>query len=53
MNELFTCGDTEITAVDMRINIGILSQTLEGSENIPGFQKQFEVRKLNKLKGLS
>ncbi len=43
MNELFTCGDTEITAVDMRITIGKLSRTVEGSENISGLQKQFEV----------
>ena len=43
MNELFTCGDTEITAVNMRINIGALNRTVEGRQNISGFQKQFEV----------
>ncbi len=43
MDELVTCGDTEIAAVNMRITIGKLSRTVEGRENISGFQKQFEV----------
>ncbi len=45
MDELVTCGDTEIAAVNMRITIGKLSGTVEGRENISGFQKQFEVRR--------
>ncbi len=40
LDELVTCGDTEIAAVNMRITIGKLSRTVEG---ISGFQKQFEV----------
>ncbi len=43
MNELVNSGDTEIAAVNMRITIGKLSRTVEGRENIAGFQKQFEV----------
>ncbi len=43
MDELVNSGDTEIAAVNMRIAIGMLSRTVEGRENISGFQKQFEV----------
>ncbi len=43
LDKLVTCGDTEIAAVNMRITIGKLSRTVEGRENISGFQKQFEV----------
>ncbi len=44
MNELINNGDTEIAAVNMRITIGKLSRTVEGRENISGFQKQYEVQ---------
>ncbi len=36
LDELVTCGDTEIAAVNMRITIGKLSRTVKGSENISG-----------------
>ncbi len=44
MDELINDGDTEIAAVNMRITIGRLCRTVEGRENISGFQKQFEVQ---------
>ncbi len=47
LDELVTCGDTEIAAVNMRITIGKLSGTVEGRENISGFQKQFKVCRLS------
>ncbi len=43
MDELVNSGDTEIAAINMRITIGRLNRTVEGRENISGFQKQFEV----------
>ncbi len=43
LDELVTCGDTEIAAVNMRITISKFSRTVKGSENISGFQKLFEV----------
>ena len=46
MDELVNSGDTEIAAVNMRITIGKLSRTVEGRENISGFQKQFQVTDL-------
>ena len=42
LDELATCGDTEIAAVNMRIILGRLSRIVEG-QKISGFQKQFEV----------
>ena len=43
LNELLTCGETEITAANMRIAIGRLSRTVQ-SGTVTGFQKQYEVR---------
>ena len=43
LDELVTCGDTEIAAVNMRIFLGKLSRTVERRRIISGFQKQFEV----------
>ncbi len=42
LDELITCGETEIAAANIRIVIGKNSRTVEG-KNITGFQKQFEV----------
>lgn len=42
LDELYNCGETEITAGNVRIVIGRLSRSVPGSE-ITGFQKQYEV----------
>ena len=42
LDELLTCGETEISAANMRIVIGKLSRPSEG-QKITGFSKQFEV----------
>ena len=39
LDELITCGDTEIVAANMRIAIGRLSRTVPG-QAITGFQAQ-------------
>ncbi len=49
MNELINNGDTEIAAVNLRIIINRLNRTVEGRENISGFQKQFEVQVNSKM----
>ncbi len=43
LNELLTCGDTEVAAANMRIAIGRLSRPIEEESEVSGFQKQFEV----------
>ena len=42
LDELITCGETEIAAANMRITIGRLGRTLPSRE-ITGFQQQYEV----------
>ena len=42
LDELITCGETEIAAANMRIVIGRLHRTAQG-KRISGFQTQFEV----------
>ena len=42
LDELITCGETEIAAANMRIVIGKLSR-LVPTRNVTGFQAQFEV----------
>ena len=43
LNELITCGETDIAASNLRIVINKLSRQAEGKE-ISGFENQFEVR---------
>ena len=43
LDELLTCGDTEVSAANMKIVIGKLSQPAEPGSSISGFQKQYEV----------
>ena len=43
LDELLTCGDTEVAAANMRIIIGELSQPAEAGSRVSGFQKQYEV----------
>ena len=42
LNELLTCGETEIAAANMRIAIGRLGR-LTNSQDTTGFSKQFQV----------
>ena len=42
LDELITCGETEIAAANMRIVIGRLGRTLP-SRDITGFHQQYEV----------
>ncbi len=46
MDELLTCGDTEIAAANIRIVIGRLSRPAKEGSEMTGFQKQYEVRSL-------
>ena len=46
LNELITCGETEIAAVNMRIAIGLLSRTVPG-QVITGFQAQLQVNQFS------
>ena len=43
LDELLTCGDTEVAAANMRIVIGKLCRPAEEGSSISGFQKQYEV----------
>ena len=43
LDELLTCGDTEVAAANMRIVIGKLSRPAEEESSISGFLKQYEV----------
>ena len=43
LDELLTCGDTEVAAANMRIAIGRLSRPIEEGSEVSGFQKQYEV----------
>ncbi len=43
LDELLTCGDTEVAAANMRIVIGRLSRPNEEGSEVSGFQKQFDV----------
>ena len=43
LNELILCGDTEITAPNMRIVISRLNKTKDGES---GYNKQFNVQNL-------
>ena len=43
LDELLTCGDTEVAAANMRIVIGKLCRPAEVGSSISGFQKQYEV----------
>ena len=45
LDELLTCGDTEVAAANMRIVIGKLCRPAEEGSSISGFQKQYEVSK--------
>ena len=42
LNELLTCGETEIAAANMRIAIGRLSRPVN-TRDMTGFSKQFQV----------
>ena len=43
LDELLTCGDTEVAAANMRIAIGRLSRPIEDGSEVSGFQKLYEV----------
>ena len=43
MDELITCGDTEIAAANIRIAVGRLNRIVH-PDNVTGFAVQFEVR---------
>jgi len=43
LDELITCGDTEVAAANLRIVIGKLSRPVEVGSATTGFQNQFEV----------
>ena len=43
MDELITCGETEIAAANMRITLGKLSRVVQG-KNADGFEVQLEVK---------
>ena len=45
LDELLTCGETEITAANMRIAIGKLGRSVQSGTGT-GFQKQYEVHVL-------
>ena len=42
LNELLTCGETEIAAANMRIAIGRLSRPVN-TQDMTGFSEQFQV----------
>ena len=42
LDELHNCGETEISAENMRIAIGRLARRVHGS-GVTGFEKQYEV----------
>ena len=42
LNELLTCGETEIAAANMRIAIGRLSKPVN-TKGMTGYSKQFQV----------
>ena len=44
LNELILCGETEITATDIRIVIGRLGR--RKPQNVTGYQEQFQVFQL-------
>ncbi len=46
LNELMTCGDTEVAAANMRIAIGRLSRQIEDRSEMSGFQNQYEVQNI-------
>lgn len=48
LDELLTCGETEITAGDIRFAIRKLDKKQENS-SVNGFEKQFNVRSKNTL----
>ena len=43
MNELVVCGETEVLAPNIRVNISRMERLVVGEEAVSGFQKQFEV----------
>ena len=43
MNELVVCGETEVLAANIRLNISRMERLIVGEEAVSGFQKQFEV----------
>ena len=43
LNEWIVCGDTEISAANLRITIGRLGREVS-SEGLTGFKNQFEVQ---------
>ena len=47
LDELLTCGDTEVAAANMRIVIGRLSRPVEVGSKDSGFQRQYDVRYLD------
>ena len=53
LDELLTCGDTEVAAANMRIVIGKLSRPAEEESSISGFLKQYEVRNTSIFSRLS
>ncbi len=48
LEELLTCGDTEVAAANMRIVIGKLSRPVEPGSKDSGFQRQYDVSNLQK-----
>ena len=43
MCELIVCGETEVSATNIRINIDEMKGLIMGKEAVTGFQKQFKV----------
>ena len=45
LDELFTCGETEIEATNMRVAVSRLNRTVQSGAGT-GFQKQYEVHNM-------
>ena len=43
LNELITCGDTEIAAMNIRMRVGGLHKIKPGGEHVSGFNYQYQV----------